>query len=179
MTEVGTGVLLLLFLFAAVFTDIRERRIPNALTGAGLATGLLLAMLLPQGVGLKASLLGALTGLACFLPMYAFRAMGAGDVKLMAMSGAFLGPLDTFESVLWVLLAGGVLALLFALRRGVLRKVLGNVRTLFYSAAASVQLHNMPDFSDAPSSAKLPYAVAIASGMAVFMAMREMGVSLL
>lgn len=179
MTAGGMGILLLLFLFAAVVTDIRARRIPNVLTATGLATGLALAALLPQGIGLKAALLGALTGLACFLPMYAFRAMGAGDVKLMAMSGAFLGPLNTVESALWVLLAGGVLALLFALQRGVLRKVLGNVRTLFYSAAASVQLHNMPDFSDAPSGAKLPYAVAIASGMTVFLVMRELGVSLL
>ena len=179
MAENLINIVLLTFLVGAVVTDVRARIIPNPLVAAGMLSGLLMASLLPQGVGFLGALAGIGVGLACFLPMYALHAMGAGDVKLMAMTGAFLGPLATFEAVLWVLLAGGLLALLFAARHGVVRKMLGNVSTLFYSAAANVQTRNLPDFSATASAGKLPYAVAIASGVAIFLLARAMGFNLL
>jgi prepilin peptidase CpaA len=179
VTEIVINIVLLIFLLGAVVTDVRARIIPNVLVAAGALSGVLLSGLLPQGIGFLGSLAGIGIGLGCFLPLYVLRAMGAGDVKLMAMAGAFLGPLATLEAILWVFLAGGVLALVFAMRQGVVRKMLGNVSTLFYSAAASVQTRNLPDFSETPSTGKLPYAVAIASGVAIFLLARAGGFNLL
>lgn len=180
MVEIMMTALLLLFLSGAVITDLRARLIPNALVLTGALTGLLLAGLHPQGIGFLSALGGLALGLAIFLPVYLLRAMGAGDVKLMAMSGAFLGYAAILEAALWVLLAGGVLALVFALRRNVARRMAGNLHEMFYSAAASVQIRTLPDFSVGPqTAARLPYAVAIALGVAAFLLARHLGFGLI
>lgn len=177
--EHASSIVLLVFLFAAVVTDIRSRTIPNVLVASGISSGLLVAIFFPHAMGWLSAVAGLIVGFAVFLPMYALHAMGAGDVKLMAMVGTFLGPVATLEAVLWVLIAGGLLALLFAARRGIVRRTLASLRSLFYSAAASAQTRNLPDFSDIPSAAKLPYAVAIATGVGAFLLARAAGFSLL
>jgi prepilin peptidase CpaA len=178
--DILTTTLLLLFLLGAVITDLRARLIPNALVLAGALTGFLLAALHPQGIGLLSALGGLALGLAIFLPMYLLRAMGAGDVKLMAMTGAFLGYTAILEAALWVLLTGGALALVFALRRGVARRMAANLREMFFSAAASVQIRTLPDFSaGSQTAARLPYAVAIALGVAAFLLARHLGFGLI
>jgi prepilin peptidase CpaA len=108
--DILTTALLLLFLAGAVITDLRARIIPNVLVLSGALSGVLLAGLHPEGIGLLRALGGLALGLAIFLPLYLLRAMGAGDVKLMAMAGAFLGYAAIAEAALWVLLTGGVLA---------------------------------------------------------------------
>jgi prepilin peptidase CpaA len=178
--DILTIALLLLFLAGAVITDLRSRSIPNALVLAGALTGTLLAALHPEGIGFLRALGGLALGLAIFLPMYLLRAMGAGDVKLMAMTGAFLGYAAVVEAALWVLLTGGALALVFALRRGVARRMAANLREMFFSAAASVQIRTLPDFSVGPqTAARLPYAVAIALGVAAFLLGRHLGFRLI
>ena len=178
--EVLTAALLLLFFSAAVITDLRARIIPNALVLTGALTGILLAGLHPEGIGFLRALGGLALGLVIFLPVYFLRAMGAGDVKLMAMTGAFLGYAAVPEAALWVLLMGGALALVFALRRSVARRMVGNLREMLFSAAASVQIRVLPDFSRGPqTAARLPYAVAIALGVTAFLLARHFGLNLI
>ena len=178
--DILTTALLLLFLAGAVITDLRARIIPNALVLAGALSGILLAGLQPEGIGILRALGGLALGLAIFLPLYLLRAMGAGDVKLMAMTGTFLGYAAIAEAALWVLLMGGALALVFALRRSVARRMVGNLREMLFSAAASVQIRVLPDFSRGPqTAARLPYAVAIALGVAAFLLARHLGFNLI
>lgn len=173
--DILTTALPLLFLAGAVITDLRARIIPNALVLAGALSGVLLAALHPEGIGFLRALGGLALGLAIFLPLYLLRAMGAGDVKLMAVAGGFLGPAAIAEAALWVLLTGGALALVFALRRGVARRMAANLREMLFSAAASVQIRSLPDFSAGPqTAARLPYAVAIALGVAAFLLARQL-----
>ena len=180
MVDILTTALLLLCLAGAMITDLRAHRIPNALVLTGALAGLLLAGLTPGGIGFLRALGGLVLGLAMFLPMYLLRAMGAGDIKLMAMTGAFLGFPAIAEAALWVLLAGGALALAFALRRGVARRMAGNLRDMLFSAAASVQIRALPDFSAGPqTAARLPYAVAIALGVGAFLLARRLGLHLI
>ncbi|MEO8193400.1 MAG: prepilin peptidase [Gemmatimonadales bacterium] len=105
----------LLLLIGAV-GDFRSRRIPNRLV-------VMLAVLgLAYGVFVTPTLAGALratgglvTGLVCWLPFYALGWLGAGDVKLFAAAGAWLGPLHTLEGSLIAAVAGAVLALIWML----------------------------------------------------------------
>lgn len=101
----------------AIREDLIRNRIPNALTAAGAVTGLALAYLADGKMGFAQGLGGILVGLAVLLPFYLLRGMGAGDVKLMAAAGAFVG----VEGVLWAaalaLLAGGVFAVAIVVSR--------------------------------------------------------------
>jgi len=56
---------------------------------------------------------GLLIGFACWLPFYALGWLGAGDVKLFAAAGSWLGPLRTIEGALVAAIAGAVLALVW------------------------------------------------------------------
>lgn len=167
--------LLLGLMAAAVWHDVRARRIPNALVLPGALAGLALQALLPPGAGLYSLPFGALgllpglagmaLGLAMLLPMYMLGTMGAGDVKLLAMAGAFLGPQQVLGAGLLSLLAGGLLGLAVAVQRGDLARVWSNLRTMLLSTV----LRGMGGGAvsvDAPASptGQLPYAIAIAAG---------------
>jgi prepilin peptidase CpaA len=115
-------------LAAAVVIDARTRRIPNWLTGAIAGAGFGIAFG-GGGVTPLQALLGVLVGLALMLPGHLIGATGAGDVKLMAAVGSVLGPGLAFRAFLYSALAGGVLALTIAARRGLLTDtVLGTSR---------------------------------------------------
>ena len=102
---------------AATVIDLRTRRIPNALTAtlAGLGVGMAAAGV--SGVTLWASLLGFVVGLALMMPGHVLGATGAGDVKLMAATGAIVGPALVVSAFLFTAVAGGVLAVVVAARR--------------------------------------------------------------
>jgi prepilin peptidase CpaA len=109
-------------------------------------------------------------GLCLLLPMYAMRALGAGDVKLMAMIGAFVGPGAVAGITLLTLLAGGVLALGVAGFNGRLKVMLFNRRHMIKYSMLRSLAGEVPKM-DAPAAAsgRLPYAVAIAAGAAPYL----------
>ena len=65
--------------------------------------------MLAGGSGLTIAVSGALVGLFCLLPFYISGGMGAGDVKLIAMCGAFLGPLHAVVASVATLVVGGII----------------------------------------------------------------------
>lgn len=118
LADAGAWGLLALCLACAVATDLRERRIGNRLVACGLGAALAVALWRvaePGGPGLGAALGGWAGGLLLggllLLPLHLLGGMAAGDVKLMAMAGAFLGPALAWQAALGSLVAGGVLAL--------------------------------------------------------------------
>jgi len=159
--------LLLACLFSlALWHDIVSRRVPNWLIGVGLLAGLAFSLLSLRGLGAEESLRGILTGFAVFLPIYLVRALGAGDVKLMATVGAFLGPIPTLGAALLTLLAGGVLSLIVALWSGSLMRVLSNMRLMGMIALSACRNSRM-SMRDVQTTGRLPYALAIAVGTAL------------
>lgn len=162
-------------LMIAIWFDVRERRIPNTLVANGIIWGLALQTLAPRGDGLFAfwwgglgasqALLGLAAGLALFMPLHLLRAIGAGDVKLLAMVGVWLGPKMLLGAALLTLLAGGVIAIVVMLASRSSRQVLTNVRVMLTTALVGVQAGRLAPL-DAPASSgiRLPYALAIAVG---------------
>jgi prepilin peptidase CpaA len=116
-------------------------------------------------LGAGTALLGVLVGLALFLPLYLLRAMGAGDVKLLAALGAFMGPVEVIGLALSVLVAGGLLAVLRMLWAGKSRLVLNNVKLVLGSLGGGAS----PRFDPATQSAdRMPYALAFAGGLLAY-----------
>lgn len=173
-------IILCALLALAVWNDLRTRRIPNALVFGGAVLGLLFNSALPPGdglfiqvfggIGFLSALGGLALGLCLLLPMYAMRALGAGDVKLMAMIGAFVGPGAVAGITLLTLLAGGVLALAVAGFNGRLKVMLFNTwHMIKYSMLRSLAGEVPKMDAPAAASGRLPYAVAIAAGAAPYL----------
>jgi prepilin peptidase CpaA len=174
----AAAVLAVLVIGASV-VDVRAHRIPNRLVISGAVLGFLTQVLAPGQGAWAASLGGIAIGMAVLIPMYVLRAMGAGDVKLMGMVGAFVGPAGILAVALLTFLAGGGLALAFALRRGALPQLFQNVRTMLFGAVVNVAAGG-PAHIDAPavSVGRLPYGVAIAVGTLGYLGMALCGMSI-
>jgi prepilin peptidase CpaA len=166
----------------AVFSDLHTRRIPNALVATGVALGFLFQTLAPEGYGLFArwsgaigplqGLYGLLAGLALFMPFYVLRTFGAGDVKLLGMVGVWFGPRPMIGVFLLSMLAGGVLALVVALWNRSLRQALSNIRFMVTDVVVRVTSGGGPQVpTPARTSGRLPYALAIAVGTSLEVAL--------
>lgn len=168
--------LLVVVLLLACYTDLAARRIPNLLSFGGLLAGLGCQILLPEGAGFVSALQGVGLGFALFLPLYLLRAMGAGDVKLMAMVGAFVGVEQIIGVVLSTLIVGGILSVLVVLRRGAVMQLLNNLRLMLFEAGAKVAGGKLPVVEQPVASVgKLPYAVVIALGALGYLLFQRLG----
>jgi prepilin peptidase CpaA len=172
--------LLCMLVLIAVFFDVRSHRIPNWLVLSGLVIGIAYHSFMAPGWGVGYSLKGIAVGFGVFLPFYLLRGMGAGDVKLMATVGAFLGPASTLGAIFMTLMAGGVLAVAVALSRGMLPAMIANVRLMVTSLAVKAAAGRSSGPGVLSNSAgKLPYAVAIAAGTFIQIALAANGNALI
>jgi len=151
--------------FVACLTDLKWRRIPNVLTLGGAAAALLVHLVLrgPAGVGSAAA--GWAVGLALFLPVFALRGIGGGDVKLLAALGAWLGPMPAVWLAFWSAIAGGVFALIVAGARGYTGQAFTNVwGMLSYWRVMGLQPHPAVTL-ETTAGPRLPYSLPIAAGL--------------
>jgi prepilin peptidase CpaA len=166
-------VLIALILTAAVF-DMLYRRIPNWLTLGGVLAGLGLNSFIYQGwPGLRLSLCGLAAGFIAYFVLYSLRAMGGGDVKLMAGIGALVGARDWFGIFVITAIIGGLAGLALVASRGRLRKTLWNVGFIF-----SEMRHGRPAYVNReeldvrnPKALGLPHGAMIALGTIVFLSL--------
>lgn len=146
-------------------TDIVRRRIPNSVILVGLVAALVVqACLRGLLTGPTNWLAGAATGFALLLPFYLLRGMAAGDVKLLMMIGAWVGPSLTLHIAMATFIIGGIWSLAVIVRRCRVRQLLRN-----FMCFAGNALHNGPrtaqlQLGQMESVGSLPYGVAIAAG---------------
>ena len=159
--------LLEVLVVAAAFLDLRSRRIPNWLTLPGVVMGLTLGWCAAGWPGLRAGVLGMLLALAVYGGLFALRAMGGGDVKLMATVGAFTGAQAWLSIFIITAIVGGVFALVTLLNRGGLVRAMSNVGAILGSFSRLRAPHQeRPDLDVAnPQARTLPHGAAIAVGV--------------
>jgi prepilin peptidase CpaA len=112
---------------AAAVVDVRQFRVPNGLTLPLCGGGLLFHTLLGGVAGLERSGGGLVVGGLLLILFFLIGAMGAGDVKLLAGVGAWLGPSSTIS----VFLVAGLAAGMYSLGVYALRHRLRELRTVF------------------------------------------------
>lgn len=167
------------FLIALVLTaclqDLAERKIPNRLVLCGLfSAGVLHLVSLTPFRFISVGLAGCAVGLLIFLPLYLLRGMAAGDVKLMAMVGAFTGPMLALEIALAAFCAGGVMALAMVIRQGSWRALAANMRILLrplYLRAVGIPYAREP--LPGGSVGGMPYGLAIAAATCLMLSIRH------
>jgi len=110
---------------------------------------------------------GLLVGLVVFFPFFALGGMGAGDVKLMAAIGAWLGPALAILTALYGAIAGGVLAIAVALSSGYLKTAFANLRRMAMHWRVN-GLEVVPELTlEHNKGPRLAYAVPIFIGLVV------------
>jgi prepilin peptidase CpaA len=151
-------------LTTATILDIRSRRIPNWLVGPFLVAGVVVSTATGGVKGLGHSLSGAalavvVTGILCWLG-----GMGMGDLKLCAAAGAWIGFEQMGTALVATGLAGGLLALLWAVWHGSLNESLdgsGDLVRGFWTRG--IRPHPALVLAN-PAARTMPYAPAIAIG---------------
>jgi prepilin peptidase CpaA len=146
---VGTG----------AFIDLRTRRVPNLVTVPLAAAGIAAAAAGLTGHTVTGAAIGLALGMAFMLPGFLFGATGAGDVKLLAAAGAWLGPSAIGTAFLYTAIAGGVLALVVARRRRRLALTLERAAQFIASPAENARRIEHPAADN-----RFAYAPAIAAG---------------
>ena len=144
---------------AATFMDLRSRRIPNWLVLPFLAAGVAALTWRHGWHGLEHSLAGAGLGLLLFGVLFWMGGMGAGDVKLCAAIGAWIGPGQLVVALVLTGLAGGVMVLGWAVWGGFLKDLFTGTSDLIFGGKEREGMK----LSDSLRR-KLPYAPAIAIG---------------
>jgi prepilin peptidase CpaA len=162
--DIAAAITLLAALAIAVITDLRSQRIPNWLTFPLMLSGLV-AHAVANGLdGLLFALAGFGLGLGVMLVPFLLGMMGAGDVKLMAGVGAWLGASTAFAAFIFTCLVGGVYALVVLLRHmDHLKAVLANFRASVFILLSSHRFEYVPVKSERVLP-RLCYGVAIAAG---------------
>lgn len=154
----------LLAVLIATVSDIRTRRIPNWLVFPFLLGGLAVSTFVGGWHGLGQSLLGILLGAVLMGVLYWLGGMGMGDVKLCAAIGAWIGPSQLGLALVVMGMAGGLMALGWALCGGFLKESLdGTGDLVFGMRQRGFRPHETLVLSNAKTR-KLPYAPAIAIG---------------
>ena len=154
----------LVFVALCVVSDVRTRRIPNLLSGVGMAVGLVLNGIYFGSQGLLASGGGLLVTVALLLFPFAMGGIGGGDVKMMGAIGALLGPYAGFVTLLVGLVFGGVIMGVHLARERRLGQTLLAVCTMTSASILGRSLDPLRVSAAQPGAVTLPYSVPLGLG---------------
>jgi prepilin peptidase CpaA len=163
----------LVVLIVATFTDLRNRRIPNWLVFPFLLAGIAVSPWRQDwpGIGrhmgwhgIGQSFAGFGVGLLVCGIFFWMGGMGAGDVKLCAAIGAWIGPSQLVLALVVTGLAGGVMVLIWAASAGFLKEMFADTADLLFGWKARGMKSDPEMVLSNPRKRKMPYAPAIAVG---------------
>jgi prepilin peptidase CpaA len=123
VTNIPVMVCFIFLLVLAAAFDLRQQRIPNALTVPIMTAGIIYWSCLGGVDGFMHGTGGLFLGIGFLILFYMMGMMGAGDVKLMGAVGSCLGPQGVFHAFLCSAIVGGVYALFVLARSRVLRQM--------------------------------------------------------
>src|SRR5512134_2588314 len=109
MPPYPVAIAVLVFATICVVSDVRTRRIPNALSAAGMVAGTILNTAYSGLAGLVASVIGLVAVVALLLAPFSLGGIGGGDVKMMGAIGAFLGVRLGFAAMVLGMILGGLI----------------------------------------------------------------------
>jgi len=157
-------IILIGLLTLSAITDIKWKKIPNALTFPVMIIGLTVHGFKSGGSGFIYSIEGLFLGLALLIVFYFMGMMGAGDVKLMGAVGSIMGPAGVFKAFLFTAIVGGIYALFVLAYHG---QLAGFMKRFALSVKLSLMTRGptlVPNENESKASRALCYGIAIAAG---------------
>lgn len=165
----------------ASWIDYAQRKVPNWLNALLALTGLTVQGLYfgwsgPSG-GVAWGLLGLLVGFSLLIVPWLMHGMGAGDVKLMAAIGCWLGPWLTLLSFCVGALVGGIAAVVMIVSTGRTVHAYTNMQTILTKVrrvdTAFGEFGGAKTFGN--TSQLLPYGVPLTAGTLLVLLMYYCG----
>lgn len=152
------NIILLMAVYISYVTDMRYKKIPNAVTFPSVLLGLALNILLfgSFSSGVIFSVKGLVLGFVLFFIPYLLGFFGAGDVKLFAAIGALKGAEFAFYNFLSVSVAGGIMAGVSLLMN---RRFSAALKKFFFLLLFRVSVFKKLEEADA--SEKMSYGAAV------------------
>lgn len=161
----------------ASWIDYAERRVPNWLNLTLLLSGFAVQGFYHGWSGVGTGALGMLVGFGLLIIPWMMHGMGAGDVKLMAAIGVWIGPKLTFYSFALGAVIGGLAAVVMILSSGRLKMACANASIILSKCTNTKTMFS--DFGSAKSFGKtsqlLPYGVPLTAGTLIILAAKMFG----
>ena len=176
MATLSTALLvaLLALVICAAISDAKSRRIPNWLSGFGLIAAFTLHIAQNGLHGAWFAAQGMVAAFAFYMVLYLIRALGAGDVKLMAAVGAFAGLALWIQIFVATAVIGAAAALALSLAKGRLKTTVWNTGFI-----AGELLHfRAPYIANkaldvkSPASITMPHGISIAFAVLLLLLVR-------
>ena len=145
-------------------TDLRSRMIPNWVVLPFLGAGILVSGWVHGWGGIRQSLAGATLALVICGAFFWLGGLGAGDVKLCAAIGAWIGPQQLFIAQVVTGIVGGIWVLVWALYAGFATELFQGTGDLAFGWVKRGTLRDPEMTLDNPLRRRMPYAPAIAIG---------------
>ncbi|MEW6696140.1 MAG: A24 family peptidase [Bacillota bacterium] len=155
-------VVIITVILISLYTDIKYRKIYNVVLLPAFFLALLFSVSVQGFDGLVFSLKGSLLGLALLLVPFMLGGMGAGDVKLLAVIGAWQGAQFVWFCFLCTALIGGIIAGVQLTRSGRLYSTLKMI--IFAFIPGMPKVNTFGTLATAKAGEAFPYGVAIAAG---------------
>lgn len=159
-------------LVVAAVIDGWKLKVPNWITFPFVLGGWAYGAVAFGWEGLSYSLLGTLVGLGLLLPLYAVGGMGAGDVKLLAGVGAWVGSTVTLYAFCLSAVVGGAIALGMVLYRKSWARHKNNFLMIVHEMATVRDPNQLAAIAAERKSSMLllPYGIPIAIGTILYFA---------
>jgi len=151
-------------LLIACSTDLRSRRIPNWLVLPFLVAGIAVSGWQHGWHGIGTSCAGIGLGAVIYGVLFWLGGMGMGDVKLVAAIGAWIGPGQLIVALVVTGLAGGLMAIGWALMGGFMGELMRGAGDLVVGFGKRGMKPHPDLVLSNPLTRKMPYAPAIAIG---------------
>jgi prepilin peptidase CpaA len=162
-TSSAIGVPFAVLMLLAAVSDFKARHIPKALTVTGMVAAPLLWAILDGPGAAVASIVGGILALGIGMTLFALGALGGGDAKLLAVTGAFFGPARLLSALVVIGMTGGLLGLVTVIARGRMITTLSRTWQLCLHLATLGRTGAPLDLRS-PDAITVPYGVAIAAG---------------
>ena len=161
----------------ASWIDYAQRRVPNWLNAALIVLGFAVQGYYHGWSGMVTGFWGLLVGFGLLIVPWMMHGMGAGDVKLMAAIGVWIGPLLTLYSFALGAVLGGAAAVIMIVSTGRLYMACANMSVILSKCTNSRTVFD--EYGSAKSfgttSQLLPYGVPLTAGTLIILGAKMFG----